>query len=167
METGIRLAAAAIMFGLLLPAGIGSPEPFGFEPAVACSFMSGKGLRERGGYRKSGSGHQCRTQRRNLIGGGEVNNTIRYVAFGDAQSVTRLELELQVISRTAVQRAHRAWAEHAALLTRSALHTGLPGEIESAILSAVDGQWTVAGRPVTLQRRARPGTVYELSYRIE
>ncbi len=167
METGKRLAAVAILFGALLPAASASPDPFGFEPSVACSFMSGKGLRERGGYRKSGSGYQCRTQRRNLIGGGEVNNTIRYVAYGDAQSVTRLELELQVNSRTAVQRAHRALAEHAAVLTRAALHTGLPGQIESAMLSAVDGQWTVEGRPVTLQRRTRPGAVYELVYRIE
>ena len=163
----MRHSILLALLGVILPATSAWSDGFGFEPSVACGFMANQGLRERGGYRKSGSTHQCRTQRRDLIGGGRVNNNIRYVAYGDAQTVTRLELDLRVNSMSAVQRAHRALADYASALTKAALHTALPGEIESAILSAVDGRWTVEGRPVSLQRRVGGGSVYELIFRIE
>ena len=167
MGADMRHSILFALLGVLLPAASAWPGGFGFEPSVACGFMADQGLRERGGYRKSGSTHQCRTQRRDLIGGGAVNNSIRYVAYGDAQTVTRLELELRVNSMSAVQRAHSTLADYASTLTKAALHNGLPGAIESAILSAVDGRWTVEGRPVSLERRVGGGSVYELLFRIE
>jgi hypothetical protein len=167
MGARMRQPILLALLGMFIPMAPAWSDGFGWEPSIACSFLAEQGLRERGGYRKSGSIYQCRTQRHDLIGGGEVNNSIRYLAYGDAATVTRLELELQVNSMTAVQRANRTLVDYAAALTQAALHTGLPGEIESAILSAVDGRWTVEGRPVTLQRRVAGGSVYELIFRIQ
>ena len=155
-----------LLAAILVPA-TAWPQGLRLNPATACELLREDGLRTRGGYRANGATYQCRSQRRNLTSGGRLNNSIRFIARGDAQSVNQLTLELEVQSRTAVQRAHRSLAEHTAALFDRALHTEMPQQIESAILSAVAGNWSVAGASVSLQRISLAGPGYQLRLRIE
>lgn len=140
---------------------------FRAEPSVACDFLAPKGLRTRGGYRASGDLHSCRSQRRNVTGGGRVNNSIRFVAQGDAQAVTQLRLELQVNSRSAVQRAHRQLVDYGRALMQAALGVDMPEQVETAILSATIGTWSVARGTVSLERIVSGSPQYELRLRIQ
>lgn len=166
MGIATRNSILAVLLGVLLPLVSAWAEGFQAQPSIACEFMSEQGLRTGGDYRQINSVHECRSQRRNVIGGGRINNTIRFVARGDAERVTWLELELQVNSWTAVQRAHRALADYANVLLKAALDTELPGEVEAAILSAISGRWTVNDRLVTLERIVLGGPGYELHFGI-
>ena len=159
--------AIALLLAAILTPDIAWPQGFSAEPEAACDFMREDGLRTRGGYRANGSVYECRSRRRNLISGGRLVNTIRFLARGDANKVTQLNLELQVNSGTAIQRAHRNLAEHAATLFETALREPLPADIETAILSGVRGSWDVSGKSVTLQRIVLSGPGYELRLRIE
>lgn len=172
MHNPVNTPVSGALAGVLLLAMILTPDTawsqgFRADPEAACDFMREERLRMRGGYRVNGSVHECRSQRRNLIGGGRLNNTIRFVARGNADEVTQLNLELQVNSGTAIQRAHRNLAEHAAILFEAALHEQMPADIEAAILSGVRGSWNVSGNSVTLQRIVLSGPGYELRLRIE
>ncbi len=142
-------------------------EGFQAEPTIACDFMAEEGLRTRGGYRGGGDSHRCFSQRRSLMSGGQINNSIRFVAQGNAEKVTQLTLELQVNSRTAVQRAHRQLVDHAKLLMMNALGAEMPEEVEAAILSATKGVWEVGGSRVTLERIVLSSPAYELRFRIQ
>lgn len=146
-------------------AGVGAAK-FGFAPEVACDFMLEEGLRTRGGYRQIGMGYECRSQRRNAMGGGPVNNTIRFSARGDAQRVTELELDLRVNAQGAVQRTHGVLVNHANALFQRALDTAMTDEIESAIRSGTAGQWLVGGRTVILERVPPGAQRYGLRLRI-
>jgi hypothetical protein len=128
--------------------------------------LAADGLRTRGGYRANGDVYECRSQRRYLVSGGQVNNSIRFIARGDAQNVTQLMLELQVNSMSAVQRAHRQLVDHSKALTKAALGATLPGEIEAAILNATSGTWSVNGSAITVKRIVLGGPGYELWFRI-
>lgn len=152
---------------LLLPvAGTGAAKLV-FDPVAACDFMQEEGLRVRGGYRQVGSGYECRSQLRNVMGGGPVNNTIRFSARGDAQRVTELELDLRVNARGAVQRTHGILVDHADALFQRALGAAMTDEIEAAIRAGTDGRWLLNGRSVTLER-VPPGVQrYGLRLRIE
>ncbi|MCP5305839.1 MAG: hypothetical protein H6953_10350 [Chromatiaceae bacterium] len=159
---------AAVFTGLLLTLAGGTASADGLgAPAVACDYLDTQGLKARDGYRQTGSAYACHSQRKVLIGGGLVNNSIRFVARGDQDRVTSLRLELIVNSREAVQRAHRSLVEHADSLMQAALQRGLPGEIESAILAATAGEWTDAGRRITLKKIVSGAPVYELRFTIE
>ena len=151
----------------IVPFSSAWPEGFQAEPAVACDFLAQEGLRTRGGYQGRGDIHRCRSQRRNLVSGGRVNNSIRFVAQGDAQTVTRLTLELQVNSLSAVQRTHRQLVDYARSLMTNSLDADMPEEIETAILSAIRGSWSVNGSTVTLERIVLGGPGYELRFRIQ
>ena len=140
---------------------------FRADPAVACDLMAEQGLRTRGGYRAGGDIHGCTSQRRNLISGGHLNNSIRFLAQGDAEKVTRLALELQVNSRTGVQRTHRHLVEYARSLMMNALGIGMSEEIEAAILSAITGSWEAGDSQVTLERIVLNAPAYELRFRIQ
>ena len=140
---------------------------FRADPAAACDFMAEQGLRTRGGYRASGDSHGCTSQRRNLISGGQLNNSIRFLAQGDAEKVTRLTLELQVNSRTGIQRAHRHLVDYARVLMMNALGIEMSEEIEAAILSAIKGSWEVGDSLVTLERIVLNAPAYELRLRIQ
>lgn len=143
-----------------------SAAEIGFDPAVACDFMVEEGLRVRGGYRQVGSGYECGSQRRNVMGGGPVNNTIRFSARGDAQQVTELELDLRVNAHGAVQRTHGVLVDHAKALFRRALDIALADEIELAIRAGTTGQWLVSGRSVILERKPPGAQRYGLRLRI-
>ena len=138
----------------------------GLDPVAACDFMQEEGLRVRGGYRQVGSGYECRSQRRNLMGGGPVNNTIRFSARGDAKRVNELELDLRVNARAAVQRTHGILVDHAEALFQRALGMSLSSEIEAAIRAGTDGQWHLDGRSVTLERSPPGVQRYGLRLRI-
>lgn len=159
--------AFALAAALLLPVvSTGAAEPV-FDPVVACDFMQEEGLRVRGGYRQVGSGYECRSQRRNVMGGGPVNNTIRFSARGDAQRVTELELDLRVNAQGAVQRTHGVLVDHADALFQRALGKAMSDEIEAAIRAGINGQWFLDGHSVTLER-VPPGALrYGLRLRIE
>jgi hypothetical protein len=150
----------------IVPCGGAWAGGFQAEPAVACEFLAREGLRSRGGYSGSGEVHRCRSRRRNIISGGGINHSIRYVAQGDAERVTRLTLELQVNSRTGMQRAHRHLVEGARALMANALNAPMPEDIKAAILGATKGSWSVAGSTVTLDRIALGGPGYESRFRI-
>ena len=147
-------------------AGAASAES-GFDPAVACDFMLEEGLRTRGGYRQVGSMYQCSSQRRNVVGGGPVNNTIRFSARGSEHRVTQLELDLRVNARGAVQRTHRVLRNHADSLFQRALGSGVSSEIETAILAGTAGQWHLNERLVSLDRVPPGAQRYGLRLRIE
>lgn len=125
---------------------------FGFDPEVACNFMRDEGLHTRGGYRQVGGEYECRSQRRNVIGGGPVNNTIRFSARGDAQRVVELELDLRVNAQGAIQRTHGVLVNHASVLFQRALGAAMTDEIEAAILAGTGGQWQLEGHTVSLER---------------
>lgn len=162
------IGRATVLFLILLAArNAALADGFELEPAVACAFMEPQGLRTRGGYHGTGTGYRCRSPYKNVIGGGAVHNTLRFTAGGGAERVRWLELALKVNSLTAVQRAHRALADHAEALFQAALGTGLPDPLESAILSAVAGQWRIDGHAVTLERIVLGGPGYELRLRID
>ena len=155
-------SAVLVLALSLLPFGHAWPEGFRADPSVACDFMAAEGLRTRGGYRESGGRHHCRSQRRNLVSGGPLNNSIRFVAQGDAEAVTQLRFELQVNSTTAVQRAHRQMVDYSRALMKAALGAEMPEEIEAAILSATTGTWDVNGSTVSLERIVLGAPGYEL-----
>jgi len=162
---------ASIIASLLLAASllsVGEALAGGFQaaPGVACDFMAADGLRTRGGYRSHGGMHQCSSQRVNIISGGPVNNSIRFVAEGDAQTVTQLRLELQVNSLTGVQRTHRRMADYSRALIKNALGAELPEETEAAILAATPGNWVVDGNHISLERIVLGAPGYELHLRI-
>ncbi len=167
MKTVTRNALLTVLLAGVLPAGATRAEGFRADPQAACAYLNEQGLPTRGGYREVGSVHQCWSRRKNVIGGGEVHNTVRYLAEGDAGTVRRLELELQVHSLTAVQRAHRILSDHARALFKAALDQDLPDGVEAAILSAVSGSWTVNGYAVTLERIDLGGPGYDLRFRIQ
>jgi hypothetical protein len=148
------------------PFAVGWAKGFQAEPTVACDFLAAEGLRTRGGYLATGDVYRCRSQRRNLVGGGRVSNSIRFVAQGNADAVTQLRLELQVNSRSAIQRAHRQLADYSRSLMQAALGVALPEEVEAAILSAVNGSWVVAGSTVSLERVVSGAPLYELRFQI-
>ena len=160
---------SSVLFVALNLVSVGNASANGFQadPAVACDFLAQEGLRTRGGYQGSGDIHRCSSRRRNVISGGGINNSIRFVAQGYAQTVRQLRLELQVNSLSGVQRAHRTLAEHAMSLTKKALGVDMPGEIEAAILSAVPGTWSVNSSTVTLERIVAGAAGYELRFRIQ
>lgn len=101
------------------------------------------------------------------MSGGQINNSLRFVAQGTAEMVTQLTLELQVNSRTTVQRAHRQLVDHARPLMMNALGAEMPEEIEAAILSATIGDWELNGSKITLERIVLGGPGYELRFRIQ
>ena len=144
-----------------------SAADIGFDPAVACDFMTEQGLRVRGGYHQVGSGYECGSQRRNVMGGGPVNNTIRFSARGDAQRVTQLELDLRVNARGAVQRAHGVLVDHASTLLEQALGAEMTNEIEVAIRAGTAGRWLLNGRSIVLDRVPPGSHRYGLRLRIE
>ena len=150
----------------LTAAGTAAGE-FGFDPEAACDFMLEEGLRTRGGYRPVGSGYECRSRPRNVMGGGPVNNTIGFSAGGDAQRVTWLELDLRVNARGAVQRTHGVLVEHANALMERALDTAMTDEIEAAIRDGISGRWLVQGHTVNLVRDPPGAHRYGLRLRIE
>jgi hypothetical protein len=160
---------SAFLFATLLPlpvVGTEAAEP-GFDPMVACNLMQEEGLRVRGGYRQVGSSYECRSQRRNVMGGGPVNNTIRFSARGDAQRVIELELDLRVNAQGAVQRTHGVLVDHADALFQRALGKAMTDEIEAAIRAGTNGQWLLNGHSVNLER-VPPGALrYGLRLRIE
>jgi len=166
MPVPFRSAVLIAVLGLM-PVDGAWAEGFHAEPSLACDFLAEEGLRTRGGYRASGDVHRCRSQRRNLIGGGNVNNSIRFVAQGNADAVKELRLELQVNSGSAVQRAHRQLVGYGNALLQAAMGTEMPDEIEAAILSAVSGSWSVGGSTVSLERIVLGGPGYELRLRIQ
>jgi len=167
MKRVLWLHAICMAVGLCLPgAGAASAES-DFDPMVACNFMLEEGLRTRGGYRQVGNMYECRSQRRNVMGGGPVNNTIRFSARGNEQRVTQLELELRVNAQGAVQRTHRVLLNHADALFQRALGVGITSEIETAILAGTAGQWRLNGRSVALDRAPPGAQRYGLRLRIE
>lgn len=161
-----RIAPLFIVLSLL-PFGEAWPAGFRADPTLACDFMAAEGLPTRGGYRDSGDRHHCRSQRRNLVSGGAINNSIRFVAQGDAESVTEVRLELQVNSRTGEQRTLRQMVEFGRSLIMAALGAEMPEEIESAILGATAGSWDVRGGTVRLERITVAAPGYELRLRIQ
>ena len=140
---------------------------FRADTAAACNFMAEQGLRTRGGYRVSGDIHRCTSQRRNLISGGQLNNSIRFLAQGDAEKVTRLTLELRVNSRTGIQLTHRHLVDYARSLMMNALGVEMSEEIEAAILGAITGSWEAGDGLVTLERIVLNAPTYELRFRIQ
>ncbi len=158
-----------LLFSVLTVGSMSGAWAGGFqaEPSVACDFMAEEGLRTRGGYRGSGDSHRCSSQRRSLMSGGQINNSIRFVAQGNAEQVTQLTLELQVNSLTAVQRAHRQLVDHARPLMMNALGAEMSEEIEATILSATMGAWEVGGSRVSLERIVLSSPAYELRFRIQ
>lgn len=162
----LRTGMMAALLAPLALAVTAADRGMRIEPQRACAFLGDHGLPTRGGYRASGDGFECRSRRRSLIGGGEVNNSIRYVARGDQHAVTRLTLELQVNSRPSVQRAHRQLLDYADVLLDKALGESMPGEIEASVLSAVRGEWPLGGATVALDRVSLGGPGYELRFRL-
>ena len=101
------------------------------------------------------------------MSGGRINNSIRFVAQGDAEKVTQLLLELQVNSLTAVQRAHRHLVDHAGSLMLNALGVAMSKDIEAAILSATNGSWEVGDNQIRLERIVLNVPTYELRFSIQ
>lgn len=154
MKPLFSLSSYAVFLLLLSLAPTGEAWSAGLrlDPQAACDFLADERLRTRGGYRQSGNLHRCASQRRNLGGSGRVQNNIRYIAWGDAEAVTGLRLELRVNSGSSVQRAHRQLVDHGRLLIKRALGAEMPEEVESAILSATTGSWDIKGSTVSLER---------------
>lgn len=163
----IHVVCMAVALGAPGAGAAAASAEYGFDPMVACDFMLEEGLRTRGGYRPVGSVYECRSQRRNVMGGGPVNNTIRFSARGSEQRVTQLELELRVNAQGAVQRTHRVLLNHADSLFQRALGLGISSEIETAILAGTAGQWHLDGRSVSLERIPPGARRYGLRLRIE
>ncbi len=166
MRRPTREISLFAVLGIIYSGGAWS-SGFQANPSIACDFMTEEGLRTRGGYQGSGDIYRCRSQRRNLVSGGSVNNSIRFIAQGNAETVTQLRLDLQVNSRTGVQRAHRQLIDHARSLMKNALNRGMPDEIEAAILGANMGTWNVGASSVTLKRIVGGVSGYELRFRIQ
>ena len=163
-----RSLVAAILLGLLTPAAITAETAagLGLDPETACGLLADQRLRTRG-FEPSGDEFACRSQRRPLVGGGQPSHTLRFRALGSAVSVDRLLLELQINSSRGLQRAHRQLADHAQLLFERVLNQDLPGDIEAAILSAVQGTWAIDGRSVRLDRITAGTPHYTLRLSIE
>ena len=86
MHNPVYPAAYGVLVSFLLLATILPPDtawPQEFSAETACDLMREEGLRTRGSYRANGSVYECRSRRHNLISGGHLVNTIRFVARGD------------------------------------------------------------------------------------
>ena len=90
-------------------------------PEVAWSYLAEAGLPTANDYRPFREGRfYCWSLRRDLAAGDPVRHRVRYTAEGTAEAVSALVLELQVVSGSEVQRAHRLFLEHAKTLARAA-----------------------------------------------
>lgn len=138
------------------------------EPETACGLLAEKGLSARGGYNRTADSHYlCASRRKPLLAGGAVPHEIRFTATGDEAHVDRLTLELDVRTREDIQRGHRLMTEYATALTQRGLGTDLPSQVNDAILSATNGNWTIDGSTYTLRRQTQFGPGYQLILTIE
>ncbi|MEN8176751.1 MAG: hypothetical protein ABFS23_13380 [Pseudomonadota bacterium] len=134
-------------------------------PDDACHFLADERLDTRGGYRPLGeSAYQCASPERALTAGGHPPHDIRYVVQGTQDQATELSLTLRVQTREDIQRAHRILEEHAAALTAKVTGSDLPPEAGDAILSAIEGEWTIGNTRVTLRRNTAGTARYELIF---
>lgn len=166
MTDHLKSTLPLMVVGLLAFAGARA-DGLQLDPSVACDLMATEGLRTLGGYRGSGDWYQCQSQRRSLISGEPLNNSIRFVARGNAQAVTQLVLELQVNAHAGAQRTHRQMVDYSQALVLNALDTEMPEEIKAAILSAVAGRWALADYDVSLERIVLGAPGYQLRLSIQ
>ena len=138
-------------------------------PEAACSYLAEAGLPAANDYRPFREEQfYCWSLRRDLPAGDPVRHRVRYTAEGTAEAVSALVLELQVVSGSEVQRAHRLFLEHAKTLARAATGQDLPEAVGKAILSARPGRWREGETDFVVQKSSvRAPTSYELVLRIE
>jgi hypothetical protein len=161
------LLTAAILFPALATtpvAAAGLAKP----PDEACAYLDEEGLGTADAYREYREGkYYCWSLRKNLPAGDPQRHVVRYSAEGSADEVSSLLLDLRVVSRSEVQRAHKLFLEYARALGKKALGEDLPEEVGKAVMSAKPGRWPVAGAEVVIEKAHVEGAAYNLLFRIE
>jgi hypothetical protein len=138
------------------------------DPDIACALLSDDRLRAGDWYKRSGSEvYECRSHYREFLTDGPLNHRIRYLARGNKTTVNLLLLELQVRARKDVQRAQKHLLEYATTLIKKTLAVDVPGDMEDAILSGIEGSWKLGGVVVNLLRVRSRGMSYELRLEIQ
>lgn len=133
------------------------------DPDVACQVLAEQRLPTRGGYQQIlGGTYQCASRVRDLPVGGAVRHSVRFRASGDAQAVDTLTVQLNVNSLENVQRAHAALYQYAESLLAKGLDAPTPDGMRDAVMSAVNGSWTVDGATVEVRKAQIRGLTYEL-----
>jgi hypothetical protein len=159
--------ATLVLAAPLLPSvadGAGLVKP----PEEACSYLVEQGLGTADDYREYRQGKfYCWSLRKPIPAGDPQRHNVRYTAEGSAEAVSALVLELQLVSRSEVQRAHRLLLDYARELTKQALGEDLPEDVAKSVISARPGRWPVAGAEVTIEKRQVQGLTYELVFRIQ
>jgi len=161
------LLASTVLVPLLTPA-LSLAAGLVRAPDEACAYLAEDGLGGTGDYREYRPGkYYCWSLRKEIAAGDPQRQSVRYTAEGTEEAVSSLTLELQVPSRSEVQRGHMLFLEYARALVTKALATEMPEEIGKAVLAARPGRWPLAGAEVVIEKRQVKGEGYELALRIE
>jgi len=139
----------------LFGASIANAEYRNGKTGEACQFMGSTGL-STSGYKTDGVEYYCVSQPKNIGGGFPLPNTISYHTTGDATTVKKVYLVLNVNQKNQAKSAYAALLKDSELLTKKALGTDLPGAAKQAIKSGKSSQWTINKASVKVKRENWP-----------
>jgi hypothetical protein len=81
--------------------------------------------------------------------------------------VSRLTLDLRVVSASEVQAAHKAFLGHVKALVKQALGEDPPPPLDAAVMAGRPGRWPLAGADLVLEKANTQGASYDLVFRIQ
>jgi hypothetical protein len=162
------LIQALLPLVLMLAFNASASESDFAKPETACALLSEHRLRTSGwSKRVGGQQFECRSHYREFLTSGRLKNRIRYIAYGSADLVNMLRLELQIRARRDVQRAHKHLLDYTTLLVNQTLGADLPEDMQEAILSGIKGNWRIKTAVVRLERFTLENVHYELHLTID
>jgi len=159
----MRHATASFLAAVLVSlssmhAPLQASQGLSIEPAAACTALRDFRL-DAGAYRPADGGrYQCRSRRLRLPQGAPLRNEIRYVAYGGAERVERLELQLDLFGRREMQATLQRMLQYAESLANTLLDRALGQEITNTLLAAGSGEWDLDGGRVRLLRNTATGS---------
>lgn len=143
-------------------------EPFSASPEIICQWMESERF---GGKSKYASVrddlYRCATLRKPITRGEPVGSDVRYVAEGTAEAINQVRLEMRMRSFRQPQQTLRRFQAYADTLTQTALSTGLPEDVSTAIRSGVTGHWPVAGKTIELEKLHVMSGSYDFHFSIQ
>jgi len=137
------------------------------KTSEACQFMASAGL-STSGYKTDSMSYYCVSQPKPIGEGYPLPNTIGYHTNGDASTVKKVYLVLNVNQKSQAKAAYAALLKDAELLTKKALGENLPTAAKEAIKSGKSGNWKVKQASVKVSRENWPtGKGHEVKFIIE
>ncbi len=155
-----------LLFPFLLISNL-SAAPFSASPEQLCHWMKTEKFGGSSDYRvQKNDLFRCSSSRKPISQGEPVLSDVRYIAEGSERAITEVRLEMQMRSFRQPQGTLRKFGQYAQSLTQNTLAVDLPEETLNALLAGITGEWTVAGKQVSLEKVQNYGTSYDYLFRI-